>query len=532
MRIAFIYPATDFDLKYHKEAMPIGLLYLAAVAEQYGAQVDIYDRRHGEVIPPPQRVNDYDLIGFTAMSMQIPTALRLARRIRRSGYKGPTIIGGPHASVATDHLKNQPFFNGIFLGEAEDTFLEYLRYLEGKPHSLGRIWLRQSGGTDWRFHPSDRFIEDLDSIPLPAREKYADLIRHIRGINLTSTRGCPFKCNYCQPTKEILFGKKVRRRSVGNILAEIHDAIDRFGIGGFSIDDDTFTFHKKTVLDFCEQVRELKLTWSCQSRSDIDRETLAAMRDSGLTMLYVGAESGSQRMLDLMHKRNTVEKNVEFMRLCNELGIQTWCNMMVGYPGETEEDLKKSLEFVRQTQPTRTNVSQVTPFPGTHLWQERRDDVIERDWDELARHVHRPKFRSLAKQQSLFQYYLVMMSKDWDLLLNADLLQLSKAEDSLCRRFPQLLRFYIRKAQAYAKKLHSALNTARKGGIEDAVQQLERLSRRYPKRTDPLGHLGWLYMTLNRPADAARAYERLLRLEPQNSEAKQLLAQAKAHFAT
>ena len=528
MRIAFIYPATDFDLEYHKEALPIGLLYLTSVAEQqYGAQVDIFDRRHGEALPSAERVNDYDLIGFTAMSMQAPTALRLARRLRQTGYKGPLAFGGPHASVAADHLKSQPFLDAIFVGEAEDTFLEYLRCLEGKPHSLGRVWTRDPDGA-WRFHPSDRFIEDLDRIPFPARDKYGELARRIRGINLTSTRGCPFQCNYCQPTKEILFGKRVRRRSVGNIIGEIRDGMQRFGIDSFSIDDDTFTFHKKTVLEFCEQVRGLALRWSCQSRSDIERETLVAMRDSGLSMLYVGAESGSQRMLDLMNKRNSVEKNVEFMGVCSELGIQTWCNMMVGYPGETEEDLKKSLEFVRQTHPTRVCVSQVTPFPGTRLWESRRGDVIERNWDEVARHVHRAKFRSLARQQPLFLYYLWLMSKDWDQPLNADLLELSKASEWLCRRFPKLMRFYLKRSRIYADELEKALQTARSGQVEEGVRQLERVNRRYPKRPDPLGHLGWVCLALGRPAAAAEAYARLLRLKPGDLEARRLRAHALA----
>lgn len=440
MHIAFIYPALPFDKEHHFEALPIGLLYLTAVAQKaYGTKVDIFDSRYGPALPEISRVNQYDVIGFTAMTMQVNHALEMARQLKIAGYKGKLVFGGPHASVAADHLKKQAFIDAIFIGESEDTFLKYLDFLEGGSAPLERVWIRNSAGS-WEKYSGNTYIKNLDTIPFPARDKYARRLP-IRSINITTTRGCPFKCNYCQPSKQILFGKSVRRRSVDNIISEIEDAVDQFNITQFSIDDDTFTFDKKMVLDFCKKVKRFGFNWSCQSRSDIDRETLKKMHAAGCNLIFVGVESGSQRILNLMNKKNTVKRNADFIKTCNEIGIKAWCNMMIGYPGETIDDMKKSLEFVRQTKPSRVGVNQVTPFPGTNLWTTHRHDLIARSWDDIARHVQKPKFKSMADKQWFISYYTILMTKHFDQPLLYDVIRSSKLLSAVSRFLPYLFRF-------------------------------------------------------------------------------------------
>ena len=194
MKIAFIYPATQIDKKVLPNTLPIGLLYLTSMAEKaYGAQVDVYDSRHGTAFPGPERLNDYGLIGFSSMSLQVSEALNMAHKARKAGFKGSIAFGGPHASVAPEHLQAQAAVDAIFIGEAEETFLEYLRYIEGRKHRLSRVWIRKPE-SGWKFYPGESFIENLDSLPFPAREKYGDLPRRLGFINMTTTRGCPFQC--------------------------------------------------------------------------------------------------------------------------------------------------------------------------------------------------------------------------------------------------------------------------------------------------------------------------------------------------
>lgn len=538
MRIALIYPATDFDRRHHPDALPNGILYLAALVERRrGDTVDVFDARHGPPFPDRAQLRRYNLIGFTAMTTQISNALKLARRICDGGFRGPIVFGGPHATVAADHLRNVSFASAIFIGEAEETFLHYLDYLEGKPHRLERVWVRDSRG-QWQFHPGESFVENLDSLPFPAREKYGDLAARVRFINVTTTRGCPYQCNYCQPTKQLLFGKRVRRRSVSNIVAELEDAVARFAINSFSIDDDTFTFHEPTVVEFCRRIAPLRLRWSCQSRTDIRRPTLEAMRDSGCDMLFVGAESGSQRILERMDKKNTVEANAEFLRACHALGIRTWCNMMVGYPGETRDDMELSLDFVLQTRPTRVCVTQVTPFPGTYLWERNHADVIAQDWSAFARHVFRPKFKTMARLQPLINYYKTLMSKEWEKHFGADMVGHSGALvrwiarrpamlSLMVRCAPWLFRWLTRRGRNYLDALDKAVEAARSARLEEGIRLLEELKRRYPTETDPAGHLGWIYLTTGRPDKAVENYTYLLALDPGNLEARALLTKAR-----
>ena len=526
MKIAFIYPASPFDQKALGNVLPSGILYLTSMAEmRYGAQVDVYDARHGRPFPPPERLNDYDLIGFTGMSLQVSHALGLVKKVRKTGFKGGIVFGGPHASVAPEHLQTQEGIDAIFTGEAEESFIEYLNYLEGRKHRLFRVWIRKPG-TGWKFYPGESFIENLDSLPFPAREKYGDLPERLGFINMTTTRGCPFQCRYCQPSREILFGKRVRRRSVENIIAEIEDGIKKYRITRFSIDDDSFTYNKREILKFCEAIKPYGLKWSCQSRSGIDRETLITMRDAHCDLILVGVESGSQRVLDLMDKRNTVEKNESFIKNCNEAGIQTWCNMTVGYPGETEEDIKLSLEFIRRTQPTQANVSQVTPCPGTYLCEDAKGDIIDLDWRIIGRHVHRPKFKSLAKKQILIEYYITLMNKRSDQPVSVDLVKLYPWLDYLCRRIPYLLRLLVHWQHSRREKLQKALQLARDGNLQKAVSILKGLRHWHSTRKDALGNLGWLYLSSGIPAKAIKYYSRLLKFAPQDVEARHLLALA------
>ena len=295
MRVALIYPATDFDLQFHRDSLSNGLMSLAASVETDPTrQVNIFDRRHTLPLPPAEDYDRYDVIGFTAMSMQVLHAIALVQELRRRGYRGRIVFGGPHATVACEHLKTVPEIDAIFLGEGEESFPAYLSHLEGRESRLGRLWMRDAGGC-WQYPGDLDFVDDLDRLPWPARHKFAQVLRKKKFINVLTARGCPYNCNFCQPSKRILFGKRVRRRSPANIFAEIQQALREYGITAFSIDDDTFTFDERALKEFCDLVAPLGLLWSCQSRSDISKETLIAMKGAGCWLVFVGVESGSQR---------------------------------------------------------------------------------------------------------------------------------------------------------------------------------------------------------------------------------------------
>jgi radical SAM superfamily enzyme YgiQ (UPF0313 family) len=424
VKIAFVYPATEFDIINHKDSLPNGLLYLAAVIEKENvAEVSLFDARHGEALPA--NPSEFDVIGFTAMSMQIDHAVELVQKVREQGFTGKIVFGGPHATVAPESLMQNPMIDAVFLGESEISFLLYLQFLNGTlPAPPATVLLRKA--THAAFVAEDdgapfakgttpvEYVKDLDSLPFPARHHFAHVLRKIKFVNIFTCRGCPYNCEFCQPTKRILFGNKIRSRTAENIFQEIAEAVRLYGVTGFSIDDDTFTYNRKRILDFCAMVKNLGLLWSCQSRSDISEETLVAMRDAGCWLIFVGVESGSQRVLELMGKKNNIENNKQFIETCNGLGIKTWCNIMVGYPGETVQDLELTRQFVLKTKPTRACVSQATPFPGTDLYNKHKDDLLPIVWDRLARHIPYPRFKSMEHMQEVISLYQNLCSTGWD----------------------------------------------------------------------------------------------------------------------
>ncbi len=402
MRLVFVNPTLEWEKNLFRQAVPLGIAYLASVLEERGHAVSLYDARFhdgdiSDILPL-----DADIIGFTVMTFQFRHVLAICKALRGRGYKGRIIAGGPHPSAKPDECMQAGVFDALFVGESEESILRYLEYLSGRLSVSGliRTYIRE-GDTVLRGE-ADTWIRDLDALPFPARHLFpedrfeGEASRH---INLISSRGCPYQCTFCQPLKTTLFGQKIRRRSVESVIEEI-----RFCIGAFSVDnigfvDDTFTFNKRYLHDFCNRMiqEDLGITWGCQTRSDLDKESLELMKASGCTSFWVGIESASQRVLNAMDKHSKVEKNELFMQRCKEVGIEVLVNMMVGFPGETEKDRELSVSFIRRHKPSQVFVSQVTPFPGTYIAE--RDDVIEQDDEYTARHVFTPKFASMESAQ-------------------------------------------------------------------------------------------------------------------------------------
>jgi tetratricopeptide (TPR) repeat protein len=173
-------------------------------------------------------------------------------------------------------------------------------------------------------------------------------------------------------------------------------------------------------------------------------------------------------------------------------------------------------------------VSQVTPFPGTHLWERNRDDVIEMDWDSVARHVRRPKFRSMARLQPTIALYIELMNKEMGMPMGADLLPRSRLAQFFGKRSARAFRFLTRKWADYPPLLFDALVEAREGRVDQAIARLEALHRRFPTATDPLGNLAWIHLSNGRPAEAALNFRKLLRLSPDDADAHWLLGKALA----
>ena len=224
---------------------------------------------------------------------------------------------------------------------------------------------------------SHRLIEDLDALPFPAKYdimKYFDGGRLYPYIDIITGRGCPHSCVFCM-WPNLMFGHKYRTRSITKVVDEIEEDLwchPYLKHGEFFIEDDTFTIDPNRVIQFCDELwkRNLKITWSANARADIaDERLLKFIKQAGCRSLSVGFESGSQKILNNIHKGLTLEQSRRFMRLAREAGIEVLGCFVIGLPGETEETAQQTLRFAMELKTTVLQFAIAMPLPGTEFFK-------------------------------------------------------------------------------------------------------------------------------------------------------------------
>ena len=235
-----------------------------------------------------------------------------------------------------------------------------------------------------RVNPDRALIQDLDSLPFPARH----IVRH-DGYRaaiysgdcptaMVSSRGCPYHCTYCL-WPETLYGHRFRARSAVNVVDEIEHVVRDYGVDEIYFDDDCLTLNKKRVLEMCQLLleREIDVKWIVQSRVDtVDREMLAVMREAGCHYVLFGVESGSPGMLEIMKKQISLDEVREAFTNCRELGIKSQAYFLFGVPGETQESIDETIEFAKEIEADSTQFAIAIPHPGTELYE----TCVEHGW--------------------------------------------------------------------------------------------------------------------------------------------------------
>jgi len=337
---------------------PFSLMYLAAVAEKQGWQATIVDMANSESLIP-----EADIYAVTATSPQWKSAVKLSERLAKEHPDKLRIVGGNHISYSL--AEGAPTkFNVCVAGEGEQIIEVILRNPQ-KWKTENQIGIRTDP------------IENLDAIPFPARH-LIDWSQYKRGIfwgkkllepavGIIQSRGCYQKCIFCG--SNVVFGHRIRCRSVGNIIAEMKQVISEMGYYGFNFHDDNFAVDHKRTLDLCKEFKTLDVVWRCLTRvNTVDEEILANMKEAGCKEIIYGVESFSQKILDNLHKGTTVKQNLHAMKLTKKAGIQTKAGIIVGSPGETWETIEETKKGLRECPPDYWNVSVFTPYPGSAVF--------------------------------------------------------------------------------------------------------------------------------------------------------------------
>lgn len=391
MNIALIYPRFRYEGVGLQEE-PLGLLYLAAVLRKGGHDVKYVDLTFARDMGPADKVvQDAAFVGLSSTTPLFGRACEVMKALRQRGTKARFILGGPHPTIDPEGVLEAGFDIAV-IGEGEVTVRKLADALSGSEgrgteilEDIEGIAVKGNGKTV--VNPLTSFVEDLDSLPFPARD-LADYTRHGR-YGLIAARGCPYHCLYCKPMQEKLFGCAVRKRTPESIAEEVKQAFQDHGKRPLQFKDDTLNLYPTHWFISLRQAfrqRGLRPRWICNgSVKNLPREKLVAMKKAGCDQICFGVESGSQRILDFYRKDVTVEQIVRTFRECHKVGIKPYAFLMLGAPIETRDDMEATYRLVRRIQPYNWLTSTTTPLPGNDLYEyaKKRGIINIETWEDF-----------------------------------------------------------------------------------------------------------------------------------------------------
>lgn len=398
---------------------PIGTLYAAALMRERGFEVTFLDTMFAygpeEVIPPLEKNDpDYFVIyddGFNYLTKMCLTNMREAafEMMKFAKQKGCIVIVS--SSDSTDHYEQylQEGADFILLGEAEQSLADLIAAIEQNQKDFLSIPGLAYIQTDAVIKTARRSVlKELDSLPFPAWdlidiEDYKKAWLKSKGyfsLNMATTRGCPFKCNWCAKP---IYGNRYNSRSPQNVVAELKMLKEKFHFDHIWFCDDIFGLKPGWVHEFADlaEKAQLDFKFKIQARADLllQENYIKDLARAGCKNIWMGAESGSQKILDAMDKGTTVEQIYEATRLLKKNGINPSLFIQFGYPGETKDDIVKTISMINELLPHEIGISISYPLPGTLFYDKVKTQLIEKtnwtDSDELAlmfRNTYAPAF--------------------------------------------------------------------------------------------------------------------------------------------
>ena len=385
---------------------PLGLLYLSAYLKRRGLCVEVYDSTFGTRAELLRRFEQLGggLIGIYTNLLTRGSVLALIAAAKQAGCT--VVLGGPEsASHSADYLHAGA--DVVVIGEGEQTLAELIAVLPSTPphglHGVRGIVFRDEAGVPVQT-PARANIADLDSLPLPDREaidhgKYLDAWRQHHGassINLITARGCPYKCAWCS---HAVYGYTHRRRSPAGVADEVAWIVGRYDPDQLWYADDVFTISHPWLRDYAKELRERGIHRPFETITRADRlqseAAVEALRELGCYRVWIGSESGSQRVLDAMQRGVTVEQVRRAVKLAQRHGIEVGMFLMWGYEGEEIEDIAATVEHVKQSNPDVFLTTVAYPIKGTRYFERVQDktrlaaawaDSTDRDYIVEGRH--------------------------------------------------------------------------------------------------------------------------------------------------
>lgn len=389
-----------------KPYAPLGLLYLSSHLRRQGIEAEIYDSTFGsrEELANLLDQGEPGVLGIYANLLTRPNVLQVISRARAAGWR--VVLGGPEpANYPAEYLGAGA--DAIVAGEGEIAFESLLRTGMDRSQwdSVPGILFRAADGSVVQTNPAP-LIRDLDAQPWPDRESI-DIDQYLRvwrehhgtgSVSLITARGCPYHCAWCSHS---VFGKTHRRRSPHAVVDEVEWILRRYHPDMLWLADDVFTIHHGWIREYAAEMkrRGLHIPFECITRADrLNPEMAGTLADLGCFRVWVGSESGSQRILDAMQRGVTVAQVRSAVALLKQHGVQTGMFLMWGYEGEQLEDIEATVEHVKQCRPDVFFTTVSYPIKGTPYFQQVESKLVhirgwnggtDRDFQIRGRHSRR-----------------------------------------------------------------------------------------------------------------------------------------------
>lgn len=377
MNISLINPPQT-ELREPTSYIPLGLAYIASAllkegfegfdnvrvdnlaGKDYNIDYNIDNKKDGNI---DYNIDDIkidfaDIFAITCMSAGLKGVGRVVHHIRERYPESKIILGGPHPTVSPNDVYQEFEPDLLIRGEAESVVRDF-----------------DNIGFGFRGIHDAGIITDLDSLPFPARRlfDYNNVVctsgihgceKGIRSSTLITSRGCPYSCRFC--CRKHPMYSKYRYRSAENVRDELISLREDYGIEHVRFVDDCFTLINNRVEKICKYTKELDMTFMCITRADTcDIGLLKTLKYGGCTIVDIGVESGSDRLLAKMNKRETIDQMKQCILDAKNIGLKTKVFLQYNLPGETEDDIQKTMNFLKDVKPDYYTLSRYTPLPGS-----------------------------------------------------------------------------------------------------------------------------------------------------------------------
>lgn len=390
----------------HYNSINLGLSYTCASLNSYGADCWIYNAdflpgEYGDfkkIIKSSQDYKEYfknksaeiwsevadsilrfnpDVVGYTAYTANLKAIDIVSEILKKKNKKIWQIVGGPHAILDSKIDKKLVYVDEFWHREGE-----YLRRLI-------------------------RDIIPIDNFKFPEKNKIWNVEekdkKYIDYSYIITSRGCPHNCKFCASPS--VWKRKIRFRTVENVISEMEELKKKYCVNSFYILDDTFTLRNNRTKELLRQMQKLQVTWKCNTRLDcLDDETCHLMKNSGCIEAKVGVESGSERILKFINKNETKQDMLNGIDLLKKYNIPITCYLMTGFPTETNEELKQTIEFAKQISANKYSLSVFAPYYGSSFYEKYKDESKE-DWEIFYHQSPKPIVNNSLSDSLLKEYY-------------------------------------------------------------------------------------------------------------------------------